>query len=238
MTVPNTPAEPDPLSTAPDELTSEPRAGTVLTRLRAELRIALPIGFGCLLLGLLMGALWYWLAPEVPLVVQGNSVLYVDPEGEQSAGAVGTFVLLGIAFGLVTALVAFLLTRRRGGGIAMAVALGLGGVGGSLIAVWLGEKLGPTSNIIGHAKQVGEGHTFYENLTLPAHGALLAWPIAAMVLLLALTATFGKREEHPEPQWVGPLPPADDGSGNPWAPQPSEPPAEGDQAPSHTESGR
>ncbi|MDH6144627.1 hypothetical protein P3T35_006670 [Kitasatospora sp. GP30] len=238
MTVPNTPAEPDPLSTAPGELISQPRSSTVLTRLWAELRIALPIGFGCLLLGLLMGALWYWLAPEVPLVVQGNSVLYGDPEGEQSAGAVATFVLLGLAFGLVTALVAFLLTRRRGGGIAMAVALGLGGVGGSLIAVWLGEKLGPTSNIIAHARQVGDGHTFYENLTLPAHGALLAWPIAAMVLLLALTATFGRREEQPEPQWAGPLPPAADGSDNPWAPPGGSPPADGSQAPSHTETGR
>jgi hypothetical protein len=216
-------AVPEPMPTSPDELASEPRP-SLLTRLWTELRFGLAIGFGCLLLGLLLGALWYWLAPEVPLVLQGGNVLYVDPEGEQSAGAVGTFVLLGIAFGLVTALVAFLLTRRRGGGIAVAVALGLGGVGGSLIGVWLGEALGPTSHIVEHAKQVGEGHTFYENLALPAHGALMAWPITAMVVLLALTAAFGKREEHPLPLWTGPVPP-NGYSGDPWAPPTDDAPA-------------
>ncbi|GAA1968477.1 ABC transporter permease [Kitasatospora viridis] len=216
MTEPNTFADSEPLPPVPTK-------PGLLSRLPAELLVAGAIGLPCLALGLLMGAIWYWLAPEVPLVAaaKATQVLYVDPEGEQSAGAVGTFVLIGIAFGLVTSVVAFLMTRRRGGGIAVALSLGISGFLGSLIAVWLGETVGPTSNIAAHAKQLGDGHVFYENLTLPAHGALLAWPITAMVVLLALTAAFGKREQEPALEWA---PPFGDGPvGDPWAPPVSGP---------------
>ncbi|MEY9946918.1 ABC transporter permease [Kitasatospora sp. GAS1066B] len=187
-------------------------------RLSPELRVGAPIFGACLVLGVLMAAMWYWLAPEVPLVVHGQSVLYVDPEGEQRAGADGTFVLLGLGFGLVTALAAFLYTRRRGGGIVVAAGLTAGGLVGSLIAMWLGIALGPTSDIVAHAKQVGDGHTFSEALDLGAKGALLAWPMAALVVLLALTAAFGKREQDPPPYWAGPTVPSAGGPVDELAP--------------------
>lgn len=185
-----------------------PQPSTRWTRLLGELRVGAPILGACLVLGVLLGALWYWLAPEVPLVVHGQSVLYVDPEGEQRAGADGTFVLLGLAFGLITSVGSFLYTRQRGGGIVVAVMLGVGGLAGSLIAWPLGIELGPTKDLIGHAKQVGDGHTFNEALQLSAHGALLAWPFAALLALLALTAAFGKREQDPPPYWAGPVLPS------------------------------
>ncbi|WP_327069621.1 hypothetical protein [Kitasatospora sp. NBC_01302] len=204
-----------PVSETPETTAAQPSGRwTGLTRsahgnrLMDELRVGAPILGACLLLGVLLGALWYWLAPEVPLVVHGQSVLYVDPEGEQRAGADGTFVLLGLAFGLVTAGAAFLRTRQRGGGVVVALALGLGGLAGSLIAWRLGMALGPTTNLIAHAKQVGDGHTFNEALQLSAYGALLAWPFAALLALLALTATFGKREQDPPPYWAGPVLPS------------------------------
>ncbi|MFI9272417.1 hypothetical protein ACIGXM_17085 [Kitasatospora sp. NPDC052896] len=200
MTEPNTPPEAGPLPPRSEPSSAQPPAH----RLGAELKIGVPIGLACALLGLVMGLLWVWLAPEVPLVVHGQQVLYVDPEGEQRAGADGTFVLLGLAFGLLTAVPAFLLTRRRGGGIAVAVGLALGGLAGSLAAWRLGVTLGPTSDIVAHAKAVGDGHTFNEALALSAHGALLVWPMAAMVLLLILSAAFGKREEDLPPYWAGP----------------------------------
>ncbi|MFE0460572.1 hypothetical protein ACFW1A_15135 [Kitasatospora sp. NPDC058965] len=198
VTEPNTPLDGDLLLTPPP-----PARSALFERLPAELGVGAVIGVGCALLGLLLGAMWYWLAPEVPLVVHGQSVLYVDPEGEQRAGADGTFVLLGLAFGLVTAAAAFFATRRRGGGIAVAVGLGAGSVLGSFVGLWLGKALGPTRDLVAHAKAVGDGHTFSESLDLQAPGALFAWPIFAMVVLLALTAAFGKREEDPPPYWAG-----------------------------------
>lgn len=169
-----------------------------------EIWIALLIIVGCAVLGMGMAFAWAWLAPKVPLIAQGKQILYVDPEGEQRAGADSVFALLALGLGLFTALGAFLLTRKRGGGITVAVGLAFGGLLGSAIAWRLGMRLGPTSDVVAHAKQVGSGKAFEESLELSAHGALLVWPIAAMVLLLALSAAFGKREEDPPPYWAGP----------------------------------
>ncbi|WP_329563363.1 ABC transporter permease [Kitasatospora sp. NBC_01266] len=222
MTVPNSsPDTPSPWTPAADDEAlpdPSPSPSALRARLLPELRVGAPIFGACLVLGVLMGAMWYWLAPEVPLVVHGQSVLYVDPEGEQRAGADGTFVLLGLGFGLVTALAAFLYTQRRGGGIVVAGGLTAGGLVGSLIAMFLGIALGPTSDIIAHAKQVGDGHNFSEALQLGAKGALLAWPMAALVALLALTAAFGKREQDPPPYWAGPVVPSAGGPVDELAP--------------------
>ncbi|MDH6109976.1 uncharacterized protein YqgC (DUF456 family) [Kitasatospora sp. MAP12-15] len=203
MTVPN--ISPDAGALAP-----RPKAA-VARRVGAELKVGAPVALACALLGVVMGLLWVWIAPEVPLIVQGHQVLYVDPEGEQRAGADSVFALLGAGIGIVTAVAAFLATRRRGGGIAVAVGLAVGGLVGSVVAWKLGITLGPTSDVVGHAKQVGDGHTFNEALALGAKGALLVWSMSAMVVLLGLSAAFGKREEEPPPYWAEPqqLPPAD-----------------------------
>ncbi|MFC9326911.1 hypothetical protein [Kitasatospora sp. NPDC057015] len=168
-----------------------------------ELRIGALTVAVCLLLGFAMAGLWVWLAPQVPLLVKGNRILYADPEGEQRAGADAVFALIGLGAGVLTALGAFLLTRRRGGGIAVAIGLTVGGLLGSLLAWRLGIRLGPTTDVIAHARQVGDGHQFTDALRLGAKGALLVWPMTAMVLLLALSAAFGKREQDPPPYWEG-----------------------------------
>ncbi|MDH6132597.1 hypothetical protein P3T37_001982 [Kitasatospora sp. MAA4] len=198
MTVPNTPPDAGPLVTRPQ--------ASLVRRAGGELKIGAPVAVACALLGLVMGLLWVWIAPEVPLVVHGQQVLYVDPEGEQRAGADSVFALLGAGIGIVTAVAAFLLTRRRGGGIAVAVGLAVGGLAGSVVAWKLGVTLGPTTDVVGHARQVGDGHGFNEALVLGAKGALLVWSMSAMVVLLGLSAAFGRREEDPppyyaEPQW-------------------------------------
>jgi hypothetical protein len=137
------------------------------------------------------------------LVATSDAIRYVDPEGEQRAGADSIFALLGLGAGVLTALVAFLLTRARGGGIAVAAGLALGGLAGSLVAWQLGTALGPSADVIGNAKRAGAGVQFSASLELGAHGALLVWPMAAMVVLLGLSAAFGKREQDPPPYWVG-----------------------------------
>lgn len=169
--------------------------------MKTELREAAVITVGLALAGLLLGLLWWWLAPHVPLVgdeVDRSWVVYLkDSEGEQSAGVDGTFTLLGLAFGLVSAVGAFLWRRR--GGVPLVVALGVGGLLGSLLAWRLGVWLGPTSDVIAHARAVGKGVTFSAPLKLGAKGALLAWPLAGLLVHLGLTAMFGPRdpEEYP-----------------------------------------
>ncbi|MGK4583795.1 hypothetical protein [Kitasatospora sp. HPMI-4] len=208
MTVPNTPAgpgagqlpEPDPYAVDSDlrEPARERRP------LLPELRLGAVLTVAGVLLGVVVGLLWLWLAPRVMLVVVGNAIQYVDPEGEQRAGADSVFVLLGLGAGALSALAAFLFTRARGGGIAVAAGLAAGGLAGSYLAWRLGCWLGPTMDVVAHAKAVGTGVQFSAPLKLGAEGALLAWPMTALVVLLILSAAFGKREEDPPPYWAGP----------------------------------
>ncbi|MER6571286.1 AAA family ATPase [Streptomyces sp. NPDC001093] len=171
--------------------------------MKTELRDAAVITVAMALAGVLLGLLWWWLAPHVPLVgdVADNSwVVYLkDSEGEQAVGVDGTFALLGLGFGLVSAVAVFLLRRR--GGVPVVAALGLGALLGSVVAWRLGMWLGPMSDVLAHAKQVGKGVTFPAPLKLGAKGALLAWPLGALLVHLGLTALFGPRDpEVPYPQ--------------------------------------
>ncbi|MFJ9735194.1 AAA family ATPase [Streptomyces sp. NPDC101171] len=164
--------------------------------MKTEVREAAVVTVAVTLGGVLLGLLWWWLAPHVPLIadqVDKSWVVYIkDTEGEQAVGVDGTFTLLGLAFGLVSAVVVFLWRRR--GGVPLVVALGLGGLLGSLLAWRLGVWLGPESDVIAHAKAVGKGVTFSAPLKLGAKGALLAWPLGALLVHLGLTALFGPRD--------------------------------------------
>ncbi|MFJ5994400.1 AAA family ATPase [Streptomyces sp. NPDC092370] len=168
--------------------------------MKTELREAAVIAVAVALGGVLLGVLWWWLAPHVPLVgnvVEKNWVVYFkDTEGEQAIGVDGTFTLLGLGFGVVSALVVFLLRRR--GGVPLVVGLALGGLLGSLLAWRIGVWLGPEQDVIAQAREVGRGVTFSAPLKLGAKGALLAWPLAALVLHLGLMGLFGPRDPEPE----------------------------------------
>ncbi|MER6704797.1 AAA family ATPase [Streptomyces fumanus] len=169
--------------------------------LRTELREAAVTTVAVTVCGALLGVLWWWLAPSVPLVgdlVDKSWVVYLkDSEGEQAIGVDGTFTLLGLGLGALSALVVFVLRRR--GGVPIVVGLGVGGLLGSLLAWRLGVWLGPTGDVIAHAREAGRGTTFPAPLKLGAKGALLAWPIAALLVHLGLTSLFGPRDPEPYP---------------------------------------
>ncbi|GHA16351.1 hypothetical protein GCM10010372_14880 [Streptomyces tauricus] len=163
--------------------------------MKTELREAAIVTVAMAVGGLLLGVLWWWLAPHVPLVSDDTTVYLKDTEGEQAIGVDGTFTLLALALGLVSALAVFLLRRR--GGIALVVALTVGGVLGSLVAWRLGIWLGPTQDVVAHAKEAGKGVTFDAPLELGAKGALLAWSVSALLVHLGLTALFAPRDPDP-----------------------------------------
>ncbi|MFF6801571.1 DUF2567 domain-containing protein [Streptomyces sp. NPDC012616] len=171
--------------------------------MKTELREAAVITAGVALTGVLLGLLWVWLAPKVPLVGElsdGSWVVYFkDTEGEQAIGVDGTFTLLALACGAVSAAAVFVWRRR--GGVPLVVALGVGGLLGSLLAWRLGVWLGPDSDVIAHAQAAGKGVTFSAPLKLGAKGALLTWSLAAMLVHLGLTALFGPRDPEPFPPY-------------------------------------
>ncbi|MGW2473487.1 ABC transporter permease [Streptomyces sp. NPDC001665] len=169
-----------------------PSPGVDREELRADLRRAGVVAAVVTVAGVLMGLLWLWLAPRVPLISDNTAVFLNDSEGEEAIGADGTFALLGLAFGAVSAGLVFWFHRR--GGIWLTVGLAVGSVLGSLLAWQLGTRLGPTSDVVAHAREVGKGVVFDAPLEMHAHGVLLAWGLAAMVVHLALTAAWGPRD--------------------------------------------
>lgn len=167
------------------------------TDTRTEVRQAAVVTVALALSGVLLGLLWLWLSPRVPLVAGDSAVFLKDTEGEEAIGADGTFVLLALGFGAVSAALVFLF--RRTGGVPLVVGLALGGLLASGLAWLVGWGLGP-DDVVTQARAVGQGATFDAPLELNARGALLAWPVAAMLVHLALTALFAPRD--PEPEWV------------------------------------
>ncbi|QDQ11025.1 DUF2567 domain-containing protein [Streptomyces spectabilis] len=145
--------------------------------------------------GVLLGLLWLWLAPRVPLIADKQAVYLKDTEGEQAIGVDGTFTLLGLAFGFVSALVVFLVRRR--GGIPLVVGLAVGALLGAVLAWKVGVWIGPDTDVVAHARSVGRGVVFDAPMELNAKGVLLAWPVAAMIVHLVLTALFGPRDPEP-----------------------------------------
>ncbi|MBA2948662.1 AAA family ATPase [Streptomyces himalayensis] len=172
--------------------------------MKTELRQAALITVAVAVGGVLLGLLWLWLAPRVPLVADDSAVYLKDTEGEQAIAVDGTFTLLALAFGAVSGLVVFAVRRR--GGVPLVVGLALGGLLGSVLAWRLGVWLGPAQDVVAHAKAVGKGVTFEAPLKLNAKGALLAWPVAAMAVHLGLTALFGPRDPEPYPGPYGAQP--------------------------------
>ncbi|MFF9505802.1 ABC transporter permease [Streptomyces sp. NPDC014724] len=165
---------------------------------RSDLRRAAVVTLLVTVSGVVLGLLWAWLAPRVPLISDGTAVFLSDSEGEEAIGADGTFVLLALACGAVSAALVFWFQRR--GGIALVVGLALGGLLGSLVAWRLGVWLGPNQDVVAHARAVGKGVVFDAPLRLRAKGAaLLVWSLGAMAVHLGLTALFGPRD--PEPEW-------------------------------------
>ncbi|CAM5233806.1 hypothetical protein STANM309S_06283 [Streptomyces tanashiensis] len=102
-----------------------------------------------------------------------------DTEGEQAVGVDGTFSLLALGFGVVSALAVFLVRRR--GGVPLVVALA---VGACWRRCWPGGSawLGPAQDVVARGESAGKGVTFDAPLKLNAKGALLAWPFAALVV--------------------------------------------------------
>ncbi|MFE4176276.1 DUF2567 domain-containing protein [Streptomyces sp. NPDC056909] len=213
LTPPHQPPHDDPWQSAPAGASPFPgdEAEKGSPEMKTEVRQAAVVLVAVAVSGLALGLLWLWLAPRVPLISDATAVFLKDTEGEEAIAADGTFLLLALGFGALSAALVFLFRRR--GGIPLVVGLAVGGLLGAVLAWQLGTWLGPTSDVVAHAKAAGTGVTFDAPLELNAKGALLAWPVAAMVVHLALTALFGPRDPEPEWDWGPAYGPARDEDG-------------------------
>ncbi|WP_405580379.1 ABC transporter permease [Streptomyces sp. NBC_01190] len=203
MTAPLTPHD-QPFAPYPGGDTGPGDAGGGRERLGRELGrgalVAVLVAVG----GIALGLLWLWLSPRIPMISDGQAVYLKDTEGEEAIGGDGTFVLIAAGLGVLSGLLVF--WRARTGGVAVVLGLALGGALAAVIGWRLGVWLGPTTDIVAHAKQVGPKVVFDGPLELRAKSALVAWPAAAMLTHLCLTSAFPRHSDDtpgppPPPDW-------------------------------------
>ena len=134
--------------------------------------------------GVIAGFLWLWIAPRPHGVVSagnGKSVQF-DSANKVFASADVTFLFIGVGAGLLCGIVASILARRRG--VAVSVAMAVGGTLASLLAAFIGRALsgGPQDYWLARAS-VGPHHYFIE---LTTRRFLVGWPLAALLVVFVV----------------------------------------------------
>lgn len=193
MTAPLTPHDQPPSLPPYPGAEGDPGApGEERASVREEAVRGLLVAVLVALTGVVLGLVWLWLSPRVPMVSDGQAVYLKDTEGEEAVGGDGTFILIAVVLGVLSAAAVF--WRYRKGGIGVVLGLAAGGALASVIGWRLGVALGPTTDIVAHAKAVGPKVVFDGPLELRAKSAIVAFPAAAMLAHLALTSVFGPRD--------------------------------------------
>jgi hypothetical protein len=132
-----------------------------------------------------LGVLWRLLAPTVPMVDAGaGGILVNDPSPEEFIAAEGWFTLLGLGFGVLVAVVAWLVLRRhRGPGLVAGVTAGT--LAAAVVAWQLGRRIG-LGAYSAWRHTATSGATFAAPPDLHAYGTLLVPAFAAAIVLTLL----------------------------------------------------
>ena len=136
---------------------------------------------GLVLLAAPVGLLWAWLAPHVDVQLAAGGADIADPETKDFISADGHFLILGLVVGALCGVTAYLLGRRHGPGVVIALALG------GLLAAWVAARTGMTvgRSSFRSALDAGGGSGIIQvNVRLRASAALFGWPVAALVSFL------------------------------------------------------
>ncbi len=151
-----------------------------------------------MVIGLLFGAAWWVLSPDITGEVAENGVAGTLAEARQMFDQVAVFTLLGAAIGVVLGVVFGMRHRRRP--VTTLLALAMAGLGGSLLALGVGIVLGPSMG------DEEPGTRVELPMELEAPAALFAWPIVAVVVVTIISLLRddrspwvwnGRRPHHP-----------------------------------------
>lgn len=153
---------------------------------------ALAVLVGCVLLGAPAGLLWSAIAPRVTVRLTDKGPVADNLESTKAfIGADGSYLLIGLALGLVCGTLAWLFARRSGPWTVVALA-----VGGALAALVAGRVgLMPGSQEVLEALKPGSLRRGTIDLFLGARGegqqlhvrapwSAVGWPVGALVAFL------------------------------------------------------
>lgn len=147
---------------------------------RADLRPALGVLGTVALLGVPLGLLWAWLAPpefvaRSPLAPTPGGVLPFIGQSEHRFDDMATFLLLGLAAGVLTGAGLWLYRRRRGPLIVLAAVLG------SLVAAWLALRIGLWVAAARYPDLAASGAPYPRPPVLESRWVIIAQPFGAAV---------------------------------------------------------
>ena len=132
-----------------------------------------------------LGVLWHFVSPTVPVIDAGASGFVVnDPSPEEYIAADGWFTIIGFGFGLVAAIVGWLVLRRhRGPGLLLGVTAGA--LAAAPLAWYTGRLIGRSA--YEHWRTIAAvGGTYGAPPDLHAKGTLLVPAFAAVIVLTLL----------------------------------------------------
>jgi Protein of unknown function (DUF2567) len=184
---------------------------------------AVLVGVAVAALGAAVGWFWAAITPRLQVIKGDNVFLYADPEPEQPVAADGTFLLIGLGLGIVIAVLAWLLLRRYRG-VAMLAALTIGSLASSILAFWVGHKIGLSQfNAVRGSAPIGaqlsapvtlritdEAFTWKDFHWLPS-GVVAGQALAAAFVYTSLAGfssfdDLGRHRRRGEPEMYGSLP--------------------------------
>ena len=167
---------------------------------RRTVVVAVLTGVAAFVLGGPLGLLWAWLAPSVPVIQTGataGTIVINDQSPEEYIAADGWFTLLGLGFGLLVAIVAWLVLRRdRGPFLLIGVVGGMLGAGW-VVAPWVGEMIGRSAYRHWTSTAV-QGATYMAPPQVHSVGPLLV-PAFAAAIVLTLLAGWSNDPELDDP---------------------------------------
>ena len=159
-----------------------PRSGLSLPSLRAAACVFGASAAATAVWGIPAGFLWGALAPRMLVqVVSKGTAEIVQPETSAFIVADLWFCLIGVAGGLLTGVLGYLLAVRRRGPTA-AAGLIAGALGAAAVTLWLGDNYG----LAGFRHQLAHsppGTQLHASLALGATGGLVFWPLAAALVI-------------------------------------------------------
>ncbi|MGH3780708.1 MAG: DUF2567 domain-containing protein [Pseudonocardiaceae bacterium] len=170
---------------------AEPVPSRPAAVVRADLVPALGVLGAVAVLGPPLGALWSWLAPpefvaRSALALTPGGVLPFVGQSEHRFDDMATFVLLGLAAGVLTGAALWLFRRRRGPLVLVAAVLG------SLVAAWLAMRVGLWLAAALYPDRAGTGAPFPQAPVLESAWVIITQPFGVAVTYCITTAWNGR----------------------------------------------
>ncbi len=162
---------------APAELSSG--ATTVVPRgsRSAAVQLGARVALALVGVGVVVGLVWWWLAPVAQVRIESDGGYFVDPDPESYIASDMWFAGLSLVAGLLAGALLWRYVHRSA--IAGVVGLAVGGAVGAMLGAWLGERLGhvdPAS-----VRGLPLGSVVHVSLDLQAAAVLVVLPVAALV---------------------------------------------------------